>query len=78
MTNICRCGHVSTNPRGRAYGRRHGEEGLRNDHEKDRKAANLSRRKFIVGSAAAGGGLALGFYAAIRRGDAEAATPEPK
>ena len=24
------------------------------------KAANLSRRKFIVGSAAAGGGLALG------------------
>ena len=25
------------------------------------KAAKLSRRKFIVGSAAAGGGLALGF-----------------
>src|SRR5206468_2072213 len=27
-----------------------------------RKAAKLSRRKFIVGSAAAGGGLALGFH----------------
>src|SRR6266705_4008424 len=29
--------------------------------QKTEKATNLSRRKFIVGSAAAGGGLALGF-----------------
>jgi len=28
---------------------------------KSGKSANISRRKFIVGSAAAGGGLALGF-----------------
>jgi len=39
-------------------------------HEK----ANLSRRKFIVGSAAAGGGLALGFTLPFNIGAAEAAT----
>src|SRR6266702_2323725 len=37
------------------------------------KATNLSRRKFIVGSAAAGGGLALGFNLPFI-GTAEAAT----
>src|SRR6266852_1565617 len=37
------------------------------------KAANLSRRKFIVSSAAAGGGLALGFKLPFI-GSAEAAT----
>src|SRR6266702_1373324 len=37
------------------------------------KATNLSRRKFIVGSAAAGGGLALGFNLPFT-GTAEAAT----
>ncbi|HLQ01307.1 MAG TPA: twin-arginine translocation signal domain-containing protein, partial [Burkholderiales bacterium] len=36
-------------------------------------ATNLSRRKFIVGSAAAGGGLALGFNLPFM-GAAEAAT----
>ncbi len=35
-------------------------------------AANLSRRQFIVGSAAASGGLALGFYLPFSTGSAEA------
>lgn len=38
------------------------------------KATNLSRRKFIVGSAAAGGGLALGFHLPFGIGEAGAAT----
>lgn len=38
------------------------------------KATNLSRRKFIVGSAAAGGGLALGFHLPFGVGEASAAT----
>jgi isoquinoline 1-oxidoreductase beta subunit len=37
------------------------------------QATNLSRRKFIVGSAAAGGGLALGFTLPFGIGSAEAA-----
>src|SRR5204862_3350802 len=49
-------------PRGRAQGSRHGQEGLRETTMKNTtRATNLSRRKFIVGSAATGGGLALGF-----------------
>jgi len=36
------------------------------------KAANLSRRRFIVGSAAAGGGLALGFHLPFGIGSAAA------
>jgi isoquinoline 1-oxidoreductase subunit beta len=43
------------------------------------KATNLSRRKFIVGSAAAGGGLALGFTVPFGIGEAgaqQAAAPE--
>src|SRR6266702_5259657 len=36
------------------------------------KATNLSRRKFIVGSAAAGGGLALGFNLPFGIASAEA------
>lgn len=36
------------------------------------KAANISRRKFIVGSAAAGGGLALGFHLPFGIGSAAA------
>src|SRR5207249_4666690 len=36
------------------------------------RATNLSRRKFIVGSAAAGGGLALGFQLPFGIGGAEA------
>ena len=36
------------------------------------KAANVSRRKFIVGSAAAGGGLALGFHLPFGIGSAAA------
>ena len=42
------------------------------------KAAESSRRKFIVGSAAAGGGLALGFnlpFGAPRAGAGAAAAP---
>src|SRR5437867_6371915 len=42
--------------------------------QKTEKTTNLSRRKFIVGSAAAGGGLALGFQLPFGMGDAEAAT----
>src|SRR5436189_3333697 len=42
--------------------------------KKTTRATNLSRRKFIVGSAAAGGGLALGFQLPFGIGGAEAAT----
>src|SRR5262245_21344722 len=67
--------HLSAHPRGRAHGRRQRQ---RRRHDWPRrspvlrgrsamtkmiKAAKLSRRTFIVGSAAAGGGLALGFNA---------------
>ncbi len=38
------------------------------------RTTNLSRRKFIVGSAAAGGGLALGFHLPFGIGEASAAT----
>ena len=41
-----------------------------------RKATNLSRRKFIVSSAAAGGGLALGMRLPFGANTAEAATPQ--
>src|SRR5213592_2081882 len=41
--------------------------------KKTTRATNLSRRKFIVGSAAAGGGLALGFQLPFGIGGAEAA-----
>src|SRR6267154_2565761 len=54
--------HLPAHPRGRAQGSRHGQEGLRETTMKNTtRATNLSRRKFIVGSAATGGGLALGF-----------------
>ena len=42
--------------------------------KKTAHATNLSRRKFIVGSAAAGGGLALGFHLPFSIGEAGAAT----
>src|SRR5437867_10048469 len=54
--------HLPAHPRGRAPGGRNGQEGLKETTMKNTtRATNLSRRKFIVGSAATGGGLALGF-----------------
>src|SRR5437867_9525529 len=54
--------HLSARPRGRAHGGRNGQEGLKETTMKNTtRATNLSRRKFIVSSAATGGGLALGF-----------------
>src|SRR6202048_1522528 len=59
--------HLSAHPRGRAFGgrrRHHRSQGLGRAAMKNMvfaKSSKLSRRKFIVGSAAvAGGGLALG------------------
>src|SRR5207245_5186918 len=54
--------HLPARPRGRAPGGRDGQEGLKETTMKNTtRATNLSRRNFIVGSAATGGGLALGF-----------------
>src|SRR5436309_15478128 len=54
--------HLPAHPRGRAPGGRNGQEGLKETTMKNTtRATNLSRRKFIVSSAATGGGLALGF-----------------
>src|SRR5712671_5998387 len=70
--------HLSTHPPGRASGsrRRHHRPGLGRLVMSDMVFANstkLSRRKFIVGSAAvAGGGLALGFNVSFRAGPASA------
>src|SRR5205807_6487501 len=54
--------HLPAQRRGREQASRHGKEGLGETTMKNTtRATNLSRRKFIVGSAATGGGLALGF-----------------
>ena len=64
MTNICRCGtyqriraavHMAANDTSQNLKGAAMNKIIRN------KSAKLSRRKFVVGSAAAGGGLALGF-----------------
>src|ERR1700692_3825463 len=67
--------HLSAHPRGGAFGRRRGyhrSPGLGRAAMKNMvfaKSAKLSRRKFIVGSAAvAGGGLGLGFNVPFRVG----------
>ncbi len=83
MTNICRCGtyqriraavHLAAsmpkappNPQDNGLRRSTMNKIIR------RKATNLSRRKFIVSSAAAGGGLAIGLQLPFS-GDAAAAT----
>src|SRR5438105_4799947 len=71
--------HLSANPRSRAHGRRYGGQiqsvsERRPNMKNTIKAPNLSRRRFIVGSAAvAGGGLALGVPLAFDRGGSAAA-----
>src|SRR5437867_1947360 len=66
--------HLPAHPRGRAPGGRNGQEGLKETTmKKTTRATNLSRRKFIVSSTAAGGGLALGFKLPFV-GSAQAAT----
>src|SRR5712671_2260284 len=68
--------HLSTHPSGRASGRRHGHHrpGLGRLAMKNMviaKSIKLSRRTFIISSAAAGGGLALGFTVPFGVGSAQ-------
>src|SRR4051812_27796730 len=73
--------HLSAYPRGRAHGRgrlHHRKQGLRESAMRKMtfgKGKHLSRRNFVVGTAAAGGGLALGLSvpfagAALAQGEA--------
>jgi hypothetical protein len=75
MTNICRCGtyqriraavHMAAgNGTGKTAAAENptvGPEGATAMKKNIHKTAKLSRRKFIVGTAAAGGGLALGLH----------------
>src|SRR5436190_6812182 len=69
--------HLSTHPSGRASGSRHrhhrpGLGRLAMKNTVIAKNTNLSRRKFIVGSAVAGGGLALGLNVPFGVGTAQA------
>ena len=67
MTNICRCG---TYNRVRAAIKLAADGGSAGEAELRRStmttALDVSRRNFLVGSAAAAGGLSLGFHVPLR------------
>src|SRR5258707_14583466 len=73
MTNICRCGTYQRIRAGVHMAADMAKKASETTMKKTLRTTNVSRRKFIVGTAAAGGGLALGFKLPFI-GPAEAAT----